>query len=238
MDQTSFAEKHGFATTKWTLVREAGGTKNENATRALDALLGTYWQPLYRYARRSGKSPEDAEDLVQGFWTQIIERGALRLADPARGRFRSFLLGSLKHFMANEWRRQNRIKRGGTAPHFRIGSKDAETGLSLEPQDNASPDRLFDRDWALALLDKVLGDLEREDPDFARWKPFLGFDPSSPSYADIAETRGLSEGAARVAVHRMRKKFRAKVREEIAGTLADRRQTDEEMRALFAALTG
>ena len=238
MDQTSFAEKHGFATTRWTLVREAGGAKNEHATRALDALLGTYWQPLYRYARRSGKSPEDAEDLVQGFWTQIIERGALRLADPARGRFRSFLLGSLKHFMANEWRRKNRIKRGGTAPHFRIGSKDAETGLSLEPQDNASPDRLFDRDWALALLDKVLRDLEHENPDFARWKPFLGFAPDSPSYARIAETCGLSEGASRVALHRMRKKFRERVREEIAGTLADRRQTDEEMRALFAALTG
>ncbi len=136
----------------------------------------TYWPPLYRYVRRLGRTAQDAEDLTQGFFARLLEKDGLRLADRNRGRFRAFLLGSLKHYMANEWRRDHRLKRGGFATHLSIDWKDAETGLGLEPEDHRSPDKLYDRDWAMALLDKVLDDLaeEEKDLDFARWKPFLG----------------------------------------------------------------
>jgi RNA polymerase sigma-70 factor (ECF subfamily) len=152
-----------FAATQWTLVSDAACGGETGAVEAFGALFGTYWQPLYRYVRRLGRSPQDAEDLVQGFFAHLLEQNGLRLAERDRGRFRAFLLGSLKHYMANEWQRDHRLKRGGFSPHLSIDWKDAETGLSLEPEDTRSPDKLYDRDWAIALLDKVLDDLEAEE---------------------------------------------------------------------------
>jgi len=231
-------EPFSFATTRWTLVCDAVKEGEPGAAEALGALLETYWRPLYHYVRRMGRTAQDAEDLVQGFLLHFLRLKGLRLADRERGRFRSFLLGSLKNFVANEWQREHRLKRGGFAAHLSINWKDAETGLGLEPEDGRSPDKLFDRDWALALLDRVLGGLEREEKDFGRWKPFLGLRSDHLPYAQIARECGISEGAARVAAHRLRKRFRQRLREEIALTLADERQADEEMRALFAALSG
>ena len=228
-----------FATTRWTLVREAAQGGDTHAVEALGALFGTYWQPLYRYARRLEHSVPDAEDLVQGFFAELLQQNGLRLADRDRGRFRTFLLASLKNHMASEWRRDHRQKRGGHASHLSLDWKDAETGLTLEPEDRRSPDRLYDRDWAMAMLDKVLDDLQREekDLDFASWKPFLSVRSDHLAYAEIAERFGMTEGAVRVAVHRLRKRYRQRLRDEIGRTLADSRLVEDEMRSLFAALS-
>lgn len=226
-----------FATTRWTLVGEAGA---EDPVRARDGLAGLfriYWPPLYRYVRRLGHGEHDAEDLVQGFFAHLWEGRGLRHADVDRGRFRAFLLGSLKHYLANEWRHAHRQKRGGFATRLSIDRRDAETGLALDPADTRSPDALYDVEWAMALLDKVLADLEAEEEDFARWKPFLGMGSSRIAYAEIAENFGMTEGAARVAVHRLRKRYRHRLREEIARTLVSGDLVDEEMQALFAALS-
>lgn len=226
-----------FATTRWTVVREAAAAGREGAAEALGTLFLAYWRPLYRYARRMGKSPEDAEDLVQGFFAHLLSQNGLRLADQDRGRFRAFLLGSLKHFAANEWQHRHRIKRGGLAPHLSLDFTSAESGLTLDPPDHQSPDKLFDRDWAVTLLDEVLDRLAKSEPDFARWKAWLGVRGDTLPYAVIAAQAGLSEGAARVAVHRLRKRYREELRREVARTLSSDAFVDEEMRSLFSALT-
>jgi len=225
-----------FLTTRWTLVADASGPEDEGARRALGTIFKDYWRPLYRYVRRTGKSPELAEDLVQGFFVHLLEADGLRRADKERGRFRAFLLAALKNFMSNEWRRDHRQKRGGFSYHLSLDWQDAESGLGLELEDAHSPDIWFDRDWALALLDKVLNDMEQEEPEFGRWKSFLSLDRESLSYAEISKKFGMSEGAARVAVHRLRKRYRQRLREEIAGTLDDPSLVEDEMQALFAAL--
>jgi len=226
-----------FATTRWTLVCDAARGGDTAAVDALGALFGTYWQPLYRFARRLGRSAQDAEDLVQGFFSHLLSQNGLRLADRDRGRFRAFLLGSLKNYMVKEWQRDHRLKRGGFATHLSIDWRDAETGLSLDPEDNSSPDKLYDRDWAMALLDKVLDDLASEETDFSRWRPFLSVRSGKLSYVKIAEDFGMTEGAARVAVHRLRKRYRQRLRDEIGRTLSDGQLVEEEMRSLFAALS-
>jgi RNA polymerase sigma factor (sigma-70 family) len=226
-----------FLTTRWTLVGKAVASGDTEARRALDDLFRIYWKPLYRYVRRMGKSPEDAEDLVQGFFGLLMAGDGLRLADRERGRFRAFLLAAIKNYMASEWRREHRQKRGGFAIHLSLDWQDAETGLTLEAEDKRSPDRLFDREWAIALLEKVLDDLEREEPEFTRWKPFLSMSRERLSGAEIARQFGMGEGAVRVAAHRIRKRYRERVREEIAGTLTEPSMVEEEMRALFSALT-
>jgi RNA polymerase sigma factor (sigma-70 family) len=225
-----------FLTTRWTLVGEAASRGDDEAQNALGSLFAIYWKPLYRYVRRSGRKEQDAEDLVQGFFEHLLECDGLRLADRDRGRFRAFLLGALKNYMTNEWRHQHRQKRGGFVTHLSLDWQDAETGLGLELEDARSPDRWFDREWAMALLDKVLDDLERVEPEFTRWKPFLGLNRERLSYAEMARKFGMSEGAARVAVHRLRKRYRQQVRDEIAGTLAESSMVDDEMQSLFAAL--
>jgi RNA polymerase sigma-70 factor (ECF subfamily) len=228
-----------FATTRWSLVCDAARGGDTGAVEALGALFATYWQPLYRYARRLGRSTQDAEDLVQGFFSHLLQQNGLRLVDRDRGRFRAFLLGSLKHYIANEWQRDHRLKRGGFAIQLSIDWRDAETGLSLEPEDNRSPDKLYDHDWATALLDKVLDDLalEETESDFTRWKPFLSVSSANLSYADIAAEFGMTEGAARVAVHRLRKRYRQRLRDEIGRTLSDQHLVEEEMQSLFIALS-
>jgi RNA polymerase sigma-70 factor (ECF subfamily) len=225
-----------FLTTRWTLVGEAARAGDTQAKEALGSLFGIYWKPLYRYVRRTGKSEQDAEELVQGFFVHLLEGDGLRLADRDRGRFRSFMLGALKNYMTSKWRHQHRQKRGGFVSHLSLDWRDGETGLGMETEESRSPDRWFDREWAMALLDKVLADLRREEPEFAKWMPFLGLGKEQKSYAEVAEKFGMSEGAARVAVHRLRKRYRQRVREEIAGTLVESSMVDDEMQALFAAL--
>ena len=235
-DSSSDSRSTLFATTHWTVVHEAARGGDPGAVAALGGLFETYWSPLYRYVRRLGRAAPDAEDLVQGFFAHLLENGGLRLANQERGRFRAFLLGALKHYMANEWQRAHRRKRGGFVAHLSIDWRSAEAGLGPDPADPDAPDLLYDRDWAVALLDKALDEMAREERDFDRWKPFLGVSGDRLPYAEIAARFGLSEGAARVAVHRLRKRYRQRLRAEIARTLPGEDQVEEEMRALFAAL--
>jgi len=224
-----------FATTRWTLVGEAVRGDEAAALEAMERIFSTYWPPLYRYTRRRGHTPEDAEDLVQGFFAHLLAGQGLRLADRDRGRFRAFMLGALRNYMTSQWRREHRDKRGGFAPHLSFDRREAEGGLGVG--DACSPDRAFDREWARALLDQVLRDLEREEEGFERWQPYLALSGERVPYAEVARSFGMSEGAARVAVHRLRKRYRQRVRDEIARTLEDPAMVDEEMRALFEALT-
>lgn len=232
-----------FATTRWTLVGKAADGRTRTSA-ALGELLAIYWQPLYRYARRVGKSREDAEDLVQGFMARLIENDVLRHPDPAKGRFRTFLLAAFNHWMINEWKRGAREKRGGGFGHVSFDWQHAESGLSLEPADSRSPDLLYDREWAHALLETTLKRLEeicRSEGGasvFGILKPCLTADTARISYQEMAASLGVSEGAARVAVHRLRKRYRHLLKEEITRTLTDPAQADEELRALFATLTG
>jgi RNA polymerase sigma factor (sigma-70 family) len=227
-----------FATTRWTQVWAAARGGDTPARDALAGLCSAYWRPLYRFARRRGCSPADAEDLVQGFFARLIGGDGLRHADPEKGRFRTFMLAGLKHHMTNEWRRDHRDKRGGFATHISIHAE-AEDGPALEPADPAASEHLYDREWAIALLDRVLADLEKEEGTaFTLWKPFLALGEERSDYAAAARASGLTEGAVRVTVHRLRKRYRHRLRAEIAGTLADDRMVDEEMRSLFAALGG
>jgi RNA polymerase sigma factor (sigma-70 family) len=231
-----------FATTRWTLVCDAAGGGDSRAVEALGDLFRLYWPPLYRYSRRRGKSREDAEDLVQGFFVHLMEAGALRRTDRGKGRFRAFLLASFNHWMINDWKHGIRQKRGGGVPVISFDWESAETSLKLEVADERSPDRLYDREWALTLLDKVLGDLERSCHEegnagqFERLKPCLTADSTRIPYPELAAELGVSEGAMRVAIHRLRKRYRALLTAEIARTLSTPDAVEEEMRALFAVL--
>jgi RNA polymerase sigma factor (sigma-70 family) len=233
-----------FATTRWTLIREAARGGDAEAVDALGALFLTYWPPLYRYARRQGKSPQDSEDLVQGFMAHLVEARALSQIDREKGRFRSFLLASFNHWMINEWKHESRLKRGGGIPTLSFDWESAETGLTPEFADSRSPDKLYDREWAMALLGKVLDDLqttsrqEGNGTQFEILKPCLTADSAGIPYTKLAEALGTSDGAARVAVHRLRKRYRHLLTAEVARTLASPDAVEEEMRSLFAALAG
>ena len=234
-----------FATTRWTLVIDAARAGEQTtAVDALGTLFQTYWQPLYRFARRKGKSKEDAEDLVQGFLAHLLENHSLRNVDRAKGRFRTFLLASFNHWIISEWKHASRQKRGGGVPHLSFDWESAETGLKMEVADERSPDRLFDLEWALALLDKVLDDLEeiaRSEGNirqFERLKTCLTTDSQRIPYPVLATELNMSEGAVRVAVHRLRKRYRNQLESEVARTLHNQEAVRDEMQALFAALAG
>lgn len=222
----------------------AGNQASPDSSRSLEALCKTYWYPLYAYVRRTGKSPQDAEDLTQAFFARLLEKEWLATADQARGRFRSFLLSSLKHFLANEWDKASAQKRGGHVRFLSLDSKAAETRFHHEPADTNAPDKQFDRRWALTLLDTVLTRLQQEYADegklglFEHIKGTLGGDRASAPYARIASELDMSEGAVKVAVHRLRQRYRAILRSEIAQTVATEADVEDELRDLFAALAG
>lgn len=232
--------KTHFVTTRWTLLEKAADGGGEDA---LEALIWIYWQPLYRYARRKGKSKEDAEDLVQGFMLHLIEARSLESADRDKGRFRAFLLGCFNHWMTNEWRHATRQKRGGGEATLSFDWERAESGLKLDFPDAQSPDHHFDREWALALLAKVLDDLEAasraegSSEQFEHLKPCLTADSGTIAYPEIASKIGVTEGAIRVAVHRLRKRYRSLITAEITRTLASPELVEDEMRSLFSALS-
>lgn len=233
-----------FVTTRWTLVVSAGRTPSPDSEQALAELCQTYWYPLYAYIRRQGRTREDAEDLVQAFFARFLERNYLVGLSAERGRFRAFLLASLKHFLANEWDHSQRQKRGGGVDHVSLDWQSADQRFHLEPAAPDNPERAFDREWALALLERVIQRLEREcdaagkDRLFRQAKGFLTVGSGSIPHAEAAAAVGLDEGAFRVAVHRLRKRYRELLREEIAQTLTDPSQVEEELGSLLAALTG
>jgi RNA polymerase sigma factor (sigma-70 family) len=230
-----------FATTHWTVVLAAGKRSTPQSDGALEELCRTYWFPLYAYVRRRGYSKEDAEDLVQAFFARFLEKNYLAGLSAERGRFRAFLLASLKHFLANEWDKAQAQKRGGGAAHLSLDWQTADTKFQVAATAEPSPDKAFDREWALALLAKVIERLRAECAAdgkaklFEQLKIFLTAGKGALSHADAAKKLGMDETAVRVAVHRLRKRYRVLLRDEISQTLADESQVDEEMRALFGA---
>lgn len=233
-----------FVTTRWTVVLHAGRKSSPQSDRALGELCQTYWYPLYAYVRRHGKTKEDAEDLVQAFFEKFLAKNYLEGLSAERGKFRAFLLASLKHFLANEWDKSQRQKRGGGVTHLSLDWQGADERFHLDPPDPRSPDRTFDREWALALLERVVVRLRDECAAdgkaglFEQAKGCLMVGESAIPYAEAAKTLGMDEGAVRVAVHRLRKRYRELLRDEIAQTLDDPAQVAEELRALQAALAG
>lgn len=232
-----------FATTRWTLILAAGHRRLPEAERALEELCGTYWFALYAYIRRRGHTKEDAEDLVQSFFAEFLAKNYLERLSREKGKFRAFLLACLKHFLANQWDRTSRQKRGGGAVHLSLAWHDADTRYRLDPADQLTPDKLYDRAWTVALLERVLARLRQENrvaekqAAFEKLKAFLTLGQSTIPYAEASASLGMSEAALRVAVHRLRRRYKALLRDEIMQTLADPQAVDEEMQALRTAFT-
>jgi RNA polymerase sigma-70 factor (ECF subfamily) len=231
-----------FATTRWTVVLAAGSRSTPNADVALEELCRTYWYPLYAYVRRHGHSREDAEDLTQAFFARLLEKNYLEGISTDKGKFRAFLLVALKRFLANEWDRANRQKRGGGVIPLSLDWRDADQRYQINPADTLSPDKLYDRAWAVTVLEQVITRLRDESAAegkarlYEQLKAFLMAGKSDIPYAQAAAALELTEGAVRVAVHRLRRRYRELLREQIAQTLSDPAQADEEMQALFSAL--
>lgn len=232
-----------FPTTRWTMVLRAGELEAEGAAAALEQLCRAYWYPLYVYVRRRGHPPGEAEDLIQGFFADFLAHDHVASADPRRGRLRSYLLGALNHFLSDTKDRQCRLKRGGGRPTLSLDVAAGEAGYVHEPIDDLSPDRLFERRWALTLLNQVLERLEAEYRSgdnaalFSAIKGFLTGADESASYASLAPQLGRTEGALRVAVHRLRRRYGELLRDEIAHVVADPTEIDEELRHLTAVLS-
>jgi RNA polymerase sigma-70 factor (ECF subfamily) len=230
-----------FATTHWTVVLAAGKRHTPQSDGALEELCRTYWFPLYAYVRRRGHTKEDAEDSVQAFFARFLAKNYLEGLSAERGRFRAFLLASLKHFLINEWKKSQRLKRGGGEAKLSLDWETADTKFQVAATNEPSPDKTFDREWALALLAKVIERLQKECEEdgkaklFGQLKIFLTTGKDESSHADAARNLGMDETAVRVAVHRLRKRYRQLLRDEIAQTLAEPADVDEEMRALFGA---
>jgi RNA polymerase sigma-70 factor (ECF subfamily) len=241
--QSSHAPGDVFATTHWTVVLAAGRRHTPQSDGALEELCRTYWFPLYAYVRRRGHNKEDAEDSVQAFFARFLEKNYLAGLSAERGRFRAFLLASLKHFLINEWKRSQRLKRGGGEKNLSLDWQTADTKFQVAATGEPSPDKAFDREWALALLAKVIERLQKECAAdgkaklFEQLKVFLTVGKGALPHADAAGKLGMDETAVRVAVHRLRKRYRQLLREEISQTLADEADVDEEMRALFGAFS-
>ncbi|MGC9941361.1 MAG: sigma-70 family RNA polymerase sigma factor [Verrucomicrobiota bacterium] len=233
-----------FATTHWTAVLAAGRADSQQANVALEELCRTYWYPLYAYVRRQGHSREDAEDLTQGFFARLLEKNYLEGITSDRGKFRAFLLVAVKRYVANEWDRAKCQKRGGGELPLSLDWQDADNRYQITPADHLSPDKLYDRAWALTVLERVITRLRDEHgaegkaSQYEQLKPFLMVGKGEIPYAKAATSLELSEGAVRVAVHRLRRRYRELLREEITQTLANPAQADEEMQALFSALAG
>jgi len=236
------AEQRGqvFATTHWSLVLRAGDTADSQTASALEQLCRTYWYPLYAYVRRQGRGPEEAQDLTQEFFARLLARGSLGQVSREKGRFRSFLLASMNHFLADEWDRAHRQKRGGGASVIHLDALEAEERYRVEPIERLDAARLFDRRWAMTVLEQAIARLEAEFAErpkvFAELQSFLVGDGEGRTSADAAAKLGLSDEAVRATISRMRKRCRELVREEIASTLASISDVEDEYRALLAAL--
>jgi RNA polymerase sigma factor (sigma-70 family) len=231
-----------FQTTRWTLVL-ASRKRDEPAGReAVESLCRDYWYPLYAFVRRRGCSPEDAQDLTQAFFERLLTLNGLDAAAPEKGRFRTFLLVSLKRFLTTEWRRGQAQKRGGGASHVSMSLLEAEDRYGAERGEAMSPEMLFDRQWALTLLERAMARLREDYTSSGRselyeaLKSQLAAPAGSAASAEAAAAAGLTEGAARVATHRMRRRFREFFREELAQTVTPE-EMDEELRYLRAVLS-
>jgi RNA polymerase sigma-70 factor (ECF subfamily) len=234
-----------FQTTRWSVVLAAGGgPETPEAHEAIALLCQTYWYPLYVFVRGTGRAAPDAEDLVQSFFAALLAGGVIAKADMARGRFRSFLLGRLNHFLIDDWRRAHREKRGGDGVPLSLDDPTVELRVQRELAHEQTPARLFDRAWAMTLLDRAVArvgaecDGGKDAGRFAVLKNFLAGGRGDTRLAEAAEALGLSIPAVKSVVHRLRERFREVVREEIAETVERPDQIDDELRWLLATITG
>jgi len=231
-----------FATTHWSVVIQAGGHDSPQAEEALAWLCRAYWYPLYAYVRRQGHSIENAQDSTQEFFARLLERKSLRVVDRNRGRFRTFLLTSLKHFLINEWKQANRDKRGVGQKILSLDEEMAESRFTAEPVMEQPPDALYDRGWAAILLDRAMAALHAEFAQsgkqhlFERLKVFVWGEKNTLSYAAMAAQLGMTEDAVKVAVYRLRQRYGELLRGEVAQTVATPVEVDEELRYLVSII--
>ena len=231
-----------FATTSWTKVLAARTTASTESRQALEGLCRTYWYPLYAYVRRLGHGPDEARDLTQAYFAEFLEKAYLEDYDPSRGRFRVFLKASLKHFLSKQREKEKAWKRGGRTEVFSLDSPDGENRYRYEPADRMTPEEIFERRWALTVLERALGQLRKEQEDagrgreFARLEGFLtGLETKTP-YREIATELGTSEGVVKSTLHRLRERFGEILRIEIAETVSGPDQVDDEVKHLLGVI--
>jgi RNA polymerase sigma-70 factor (ECF subfamily) len=221
----------------------AGGTISPASHAALETLCQAYWYPLYAYLRRRGHSPEDSQDLAQEFFRRLLASDWIARADPAKGRFRSFLLGGLQNFLANDWQKGQRLKRGGGRGTIALDALDAEERYRLEPAEVASPDKLFERRWALTILERILDRLAKEEEAagagarFQTLREVLLGEPSSEGYASLARRFNVTESTVKSWVHRLRRRYRELLRKEVAETVNSPEEVQEELHYLMGVLS-
>jgi len=234
--------RRGFATTRWSLVQAAAESGTDGARRALEELCTQYWFPLYAYARRRGYGTEDARDLTQAFFTKLLEKRDLKAADPSRGRFRTFLLSSMKNFLTSEWRKDHSLKRGGAVKVLSLDFDSAEQSYQLEPSRELSPEAIYQRRWAMGLLQRAVIDLKEQYEKagklelFEALKGYLGGEDHILPYADLSRRLGQSEGALRTAASRLRARWRKRLRELVADTVQGESEVKDELRSLITSV--
>jgi RNA polymerase sigma-70 factor (ECF subfamily) len=231
-----------FVTTQWSQVQRAKEGEDTEARHALETLCQTYWQPLFAFIRRQGYSPEEAQDLTQAYFAELLEKDVLQVVDPSAGRFRSFLLASLKNFLSHEREREGALKRGGGTVTFSLEAATEQMPAAAEDDQKLSPDQAFERQWALTVLDRSLerlrlaADESNATGQFERLKPFLTGQESTMPYSEVGEELGMTEGAVKTAVYRLRKSFGGMLRAEIAETVVDPSDIDDEIRHLLTVV--
>ena len=232
-----------FTDTVWSMVLDASRRDSPGCEAALARLCQRYWYPLYYYVRRLGHGPEDAQDLTQEFFVRLMQKGYLEAANPEKGRFRSFLLVALKRFLANEWDRANRLKRSPGRQLLSLSEQDTELRYRHEPADPMTPEKAYERRWAMLLLDQALTRLQAEmtaagkTQIFEELKPFLLGEKPESSYAEISRRVQMPSGTLRVTVHRLRHRYQELLRQEVAETVSDPSQIGEELQSLLASLS-
>jgi RNA polymerase sigma factor (sigma-70 family) len=232
-----------FATTHWSVVLAAGDQVGSRSAAALQTLCQSYWYPLYAYARQKGYGSQDAEDLTQSFFMHLLDRDRLGRLTRDKGKFRSFLLTALNHFLVDQWKRASAQKRGGCQSILRLDMQEAETRYRQEPVDTTTPERLFEQNWAVTLLNTVLAQLQQEQSDKGKGEQYeqlkfcLTGQRSAVPYAKLAEKMKLSQGALKVLVHRLRQRYRELLRQEVAHTVSGPDEVEEELEYLFQVLT-
>ncbi|HXJ61813.1 MAG TPA: sigma-70 family RNA polymerase sigma factor [Verrucomicrobiae bacterium] len=230
-----------FLTTHWSVVLAAAHTESPERQVALTALCQSYWYPLYAFARRQGRNPQEAEDLTQQFFAQLLAKHGLASVRPEHGRFRSFLLASLKNFLANDWDWNHTAKRGGDCAIVSLDDQASEERYLREPTHDATPEKLFEQSWALTLIASVLKQLRKDYADAGKGHIFEAIhsyleEDGAQTYAEMAATLNMTEGAVKMAVLRLRENFRHRLRSEIAQTVGSAGEIDEELRHLFTCL--
>ena len=240
--QTHSPGGSAFATTRWSLVLGAVGQHGVDSRSALETLCQAYWYPIYAYIRRRVADAHDAQDLTQSFFERLLEKGTIAAADPDRGRFRAFLLTACQRFLINEWERARAAKRGGGRPQVSLDFGLGESRYAVEAVDSLTPERLYEQQWAVTLLGRVLDELRAEyagkgkESQFERLKEFLSGASREREYSAAAAELGMTEAAIRVAAHRLRARYRELLRAEIAQTLENPEDVDDEIRSLFSLL--